>query len=92
MAVMQDLVRCHGGILFVFQDGAFRPYSGVMPECVLATCRKCLLRLEGIFRIMSAGEAPNNDSAILNQLKTWYQVFTDGDSHALVECEDAAIT
>ena len=46
-------IRAHKGSLFMYQDGAWQLFTGVVPESLLLRFRRFLLRLEGMFLVLA---------------------------------------
>jgi hypothetical protein len=53
----------------MYQNGAFRPYKGVMSEATMARVKNFMLQLEGFFRSMDKN-IPRTDTAILKHVET----------------------
>ena len=46
-------IRAHNGSIFMYQDGAWQLFNGVVPESLLLRFRRFLLRLEGMFLVLA---------------------------------------
>ena len=62
-------MRAHAGVCYMYQNGAFRPYKGVMSEATMARVKNFMLQLEGFFRSMDKS-IPRTDTAILKHVET----------------------
>ena len=48
----QTYLRCHRGSAFMYHDGAFQIYRGMISESTLTRVKDMLWELEGLFRLM----------------------------------------
>ena len=57
IALGNDHVRAHNGLLHMYTDGAWTMYNGVVAENVMSASRRFLLHLEGLFLYLSSANA-----------------------------------
>ncbi|CAE7561822.1 unnamed protein product [Symbiodinium sp. CCMP2592] len=83
-------IRAHRGVCFLYHsDGSFDPYSGVPPESTFYRLKKTLLRLEGLFRLMSPA-TERSDSAIVREVARVVSVY-NSVAEFMALCEDTAV-
>ena len=84
-------VRAHNGqCFFLSEHGHWAVYNGVIPQGVLARCKKFLLFLEGLYRLLPAGTL-RVPSAIINAVVTLLHARDGAADLLLQDCERAAI-
>ena len=84
-------VRAHNGqCFFLSEHGHWAVYNGVIPQGVLARCKKFLLFLEGLYRLLPTGTLRTPDS-IIRAVSVLLQGRNDNADFLLQECERAAI-
>ena len=85
-----DFIRAHGGSCFMYHDdGAFQTYKGIPPESTFGRVKEYLLRLEGLFRVISK-DTRRNDNCLLRAIENVRQTKTGLDDLFLA-FEEAAI-
>ena len=57
-------LRSHNGTLYLYQDGAWRPFCGIFPVSVLTRVRRVLSRLEGLLHMLPANTARTDDGVL----------------------------
>ena len=57
-------MRAHAGACYLYQNGSWRPFKGVIPEATMARIKKFTLQLEGFYRLVSP-DTPRTDNSIL---------------------------
>ncbi len=69
IAVGGHLAWAHNGVLYTYDDGCRKMYTGVMPELIVARCRSYFVRLEGLFMLLpeSTGQVTDEDMLALVQ-------------------------
>jgi len=83
-------IRAHRGVCYLYHsEGAFDAYNGVPPESTFYRLKKTLLRLEGLFRLMSPA-TELSDSAILRAIVKMLAEY-NSIAEFLTICEDAAV-
>ena len=84
-------VRAHGGQCFFFSEhGHWAVYNGVIPQGVLARCKKFLLFLEGLYRLLPTDTLRAPES-IINAVSLLLRARNNNAEFLLQECEKAAI-
>lgn len=83
-------IRAHRGVCYLYHsDGAFDPYNGVPPESTFYRLKKFLLKLEGLFRLMSPA-TDRSDAAIHREIVRLLAEFNNVREF-LEACEDTAV-
>ena len=83
-------IRPHRGVCFLYHsDGSFDPYNGVPPESTFYRLKKTLLRLEGLFRLMSPA-TERSDSAIVREVARVMSIY-NSFVEFMALCEDTAV-
>ncbi|CAE7905850.1 unnamed protein product, partial [Symbiodinium necroappetens] len=84
-------VRAHNGqCFFLSEHGHWAVYNGVIPQGVLARCKKFLLYLEGLYRLLPASTLRVPD-AIINAVAALLHCRNGSADLLLQDCERAAI-
>ena len=84
-------VRAHNGqCFFLSEHGHWAVYNGVIPQGVLARCKKFLLFLEGLYRLLPANTLRVPD-AIINAVAALLRCRNGSADLLLQDCERAAI-
>ena len=84
-------IRAHQGVCYLYHmDGAFEAYTGIPPESTFFRLRKFLLKLEGLFRHLSAATR-RTDESVLQEVHTVLSQFNN-IAEMLHACEDEALT
>ena len=84
-----DVLRAHNGVLYMYCDGSWRPFEGLISEGVLAICRRSFLQVEGVFLQMHKWQ-PMADAAFVEQFKGIRSRFQGSDEDFLHHCEGRA--
>ena len=84
-----DHMRCHSGNLYLYSYGAFSLHRGVPPQGTLARCKKFLLQLEGLFRLLPP-ERLRNDEHVSRAVEKVFDEHNRCIAELLAECENAA--
>ena len=82
-------MRCHGGDLYFYRGGAFTLHRGIPPQETLARCKRYMLYLEGLFRLLP-GPSLKTDAEVLNAVMSLYEEHNRNSREFLSACEDAA--
>ena len=82
-------MRCHGGDLYFYRGGAFTLHRGIPPQETLARCKRYMLYLEGLFRLLP-GPSLKTDAELLNAVMSLYEEHNRNSREFLSACEDAA--
>ncbi|CAE7036636.1 unnamed protein product [Symbiodinium sp. CCMP2592] len=82
-------MRCHGGDLYFYRGGAFTLHRGIPPQETLARCKRYMLYLEGLFRLLP-GPSPKTDAEVLSAVMNLYVEHNRNSREFLSACEDAA--
>ena len=83
--------RAHGAQCFFFSEhGHWAAYNGVVPQGVLARCKKFLLFLEGLYRLLPTDTLRTPES-IINAVSLLLRARNNSAEFLLQECEKAAI-
>ena len=84
-----DHMRCHSGNLYLYSNGAFSLHQGVPPQGTLARCKKFLLQLEGLFRLLPP-ERLRSDEQVVRAVEKVLEERNHCCGDLLAECENAA--
>ena len=61
-------LRAHNGTLYLYADGAWRPFVGIFPVSVISRVRRVLLNTEGFLRMLPAS-TPRTEEGILSAVQ-----------------------
>ena len=84
-----DHMRCHSGNLYFYASGAFSLHRGRPPQGTLARCKRFLLNLEGMFRMLPSNRL-QNDSELLDSVLEIFDQHNQSAKSFLSACERAA--
>ena len=84
-----DHMRCHSGNLYFYASGAFSLHRGIPPQGTLARCKRFLLNLEGMFRMLPSNRLQNN-SELLDSVLEIFDQHNQSAKSFLSACERAA--
>ena len=92
-----NYMRAHNGTLFLYSNGAYKPFVGIFTVSTLTRVQKVLLRVEGLLRLLSRGIARTQRSVLSAALEllrappndeVWLQKIEDAVLDAPAEDSD----
>ena len=86
----ERFLRAHRGVCYLYHDsGAFEAFNGVPPESTFHRLKNFLLKLEGMFRLMSV-DVQRSDSGVLREMSRLRAEY-NSDEEFMNVCKDEAI-
>ncbi|CAK0822362.1 unnamed protein product [Prorocentrum cordatum] len=82
-------IRAHGGELYMYADGSWLPFAGLVAESVLAQCKRGLLRVEGLFLLVDTWKRAD-DAAFVEKCKVAWTSHGDTSIAFTAHCEVSA--
>ena len=83
-----EWMRSHNGTLFLYANGAWRPFIGVFPVSTMSRVRRVLLRAEGLLKVI--GNAPRTAEGVLLAVRSTLETCAT-EAHWVRKVEDAVL-
>ena len=83
-----DWMRSHNGTLYLYANGAWRPFTGVFPVSTLSRVRRALLRAEGLLKVL--GNPPRTADGVLLAVQSTLRTCAT-EEHWVRKVEDAVL-